>query len=257
MADSWVTFIMLALAASFMPLVFSMEIYVLGADDGVKKVSSLIGGITVFRLLITVLVVLLFMGMMASLTEGLSDIGQFLGSLLARADEDVTSGQHLFVDLLLVAAGVALFVQAIRHLRKSSNSQQTSDSGAQQTSDSGDSKAMGLGIAGMIGMGMMMTATNVQQWVLISAGVNQILRVELYHWSGVLAFLLFLVISTSLVLVPLALYLIWPEKAGTALGRMDRWINGSMSYVAAAILCLIGLYLIWKGGIGVMHFLSG
>ena len=99
MDDSWVTLIMLGLAASFMPLVFSMEIYTLGADDGVKKVSSLIGGITVFRLLVTVLVVLLFMGMMASLTEGLSDIGQFLGSLLSRADEDVTSGQHLFVDL--------------------------------------------------------------------------------------------------------------------------------------------------------------
>ena len=249
MDDSWVTFIMLALAASFMPLVFSMEIYVLGADDGVKKVSSLLGGITIFRLLITVLVVLLFLGMMASLTEGLSNIGQFLGSLLSRTDKDVTSGQHLFLDLLLIAAGVALFVQAIRHVRGSSKTK--------QTSDSGDSKAMGLGIAGMIGMGVMMTATNVQQWVLISAGVNQILRVQLYHWSGILAFLLFMLISTSLVLVPLALFLLKPEKAGAVLGRMDGWINGSMSYVVAGILCLIGLYLVWKGGIGVMHFLSG
>ena len=260
MDDSFVTFIMLALAASFMPLVFSMEIYVLGADDGVKKVSSLIGGITIFRLLITVLVVLLFMGMMAFLTEGLSDIGQFLGSLLSRADEDVTSGQHLFMDLLLVAAGIALFVQAIRHVRGGSRADQTSESGGStgdQTADSGSSKAMGLGVAGMIGMGIMMTATNVQQWVLISAGVNQILRVQLYHWSGVLAFLLFLVISTSLVLVPLALFLFRPEKAGAALGRLDGWINGSMRYVVAGILCLIGLYLIWKGGIGVMHFLSG
>ena len=248
MDNSWITFILLGLTASFMPLIFSMEIYVLGADDGAKKVSSLLGGVTLFRLLVTLLAVLLFAGMMASFRQELSDIGQFLGSLLSRVNEDITSGHHLFIDLLLVAAGVSLIVQAIRHLSGGAK--------ADQTDDGGDSKAMDVGIAGMVGMGIMMTATNVQQWLLVSAGVNQILRTELYHWSGLLAFLLFLLLATSFILVPIGLYLVSPDKAGIYLQRLNGWINGSMRYVIAGLLALVGLYLIWKGGVGFLNFLS-
>jgi threonine/homoserine/homoserine lactone efflux protein len=247
MDESWVTFILIGLTASFMPLILSMEIYVLGADDGTKKVSSLLGGVTLFRLLVTLLAILLFAGMMASLKQELSDIGQFLGSLLTQIDTDITSGQHLFIDLLLIAAGLSLIVQAIRHLRGGSQ--------ANQTDDAGNSKAMDVGIAGMIGMGIMMTATNVQQWLLVSAGVNQILRTEFYHWSGLLAFLLFLLLATSFILLPLGLYLVSPDKAGVYLQRLNGWINGSMRYVVAGLLALVGLYLIWKGGVGVLNFL--
>jgi hypothetical protein len=249
MDDSWVTLLMLGLTAAFMPLVFSLEIYVLGTDDGVKKVSSLLGGITGFRLLITFLVVLLFAGVMASLSQGLSSVGQFLGSLLSQVNKDITSGHHLFIDLLLVVAGVSLFVQAIRHLRRGSN--------AKQASDSDSSQAMEVGVGGMIGMGITMTATNAQQWVLISAGVNQILRAPLQPWIGLLAYLIFMLLATSLILLPLALFLIRPQQASAALAKVDGWINGSMRYVVAGILCMIGLYLIWKGSEGVVRFLSG
>jgi threonine/homoserine/homoserine lactone efflux protein len=249
MDDSWVTLLLLGLTAAFMPLVFSLEIYVLGADDGVKKASSLLGGITLFRLLITLLVVLLFAGVMASLSQGLSDIGQVLGSLISQINKDITSGHHLIIDLLLVAAGLSLFVQAIRHLRRGSN--------VTEASGTDSSKAMEVGVGGMIGMGIMMTATNVQQWLLISAGVNQILRASLYPWIGLLAYLFFLLLATSLILLPLAIFLIRPQKAGARLAKVDGWINGSMRYVVAGILFLIGFYLIWKGGEGVVRFLSG
>ena len=231
MDDSWVTLILLGLAASFMPLVFSMEIYVLGGDDGAKKVTSLLGGVTLFRLLVTLFVALLFIGMMASFTQALSDVGQFFRSLFSTVDSDITSGHHLILDLLLIAAGISLIVQAIRHLRGGSK--------ADPSGSSGDSKAMDVGIAGMLSMGIMMTATNVQQWLLISAGVNQILRVQLYHWSGLLAFLLFMVVATSLILLPLVLVLVSPDKAGVYLKRVNGWINGSMKYVVAAFIGLV------------------
>jgi hypothetical protein len=63
MDESWITLLMLGPAAGFMPLIFSLEIYVLGADAAEKKVTSLLGDITLFRLLVTLLVALLFTGM--------------------------------------------------------------------------------------------------------------------------------------------------------------------------------------------------
>ena len=116
---------------------------------------------------------------------------------------------------------------------------------------------MSAGIAGMIGMGIMMTATNVQQWLLISAGVNQIMLIEFYHLSGLSAFLLFILLATALILLPLALFLVNPQKAGAYLQRVNGWINGSMGYLVAGFLALVGLYLIGKGGAGVLNFLSG
>lgn len=250
MGDSWVTVIFLGLAASFMPLVFGIEIYSLGDDDGVKKVSGLLGGIVSFRLLVTVGVILLFVGVLASLSEGLANIGHFLGSLLLRFGEGVTSGHHLVIDLLLIAAGVLIIVQAFRHLRAGSNA------GHAPTSSS-DSKSLSVGAVGMIGVGLMMTATNVNQWVFTTAAVNELIRMEAHPWSRLLAFFLFLALSTLMVVAPLALVLARPQNATAELQKVNGWINGSMRYVATGILTLIGLYLIVKGGIGVANFLSG
>lgn len=249
MDDSWLTLILLGLTASFMPLIFSTEIYLLGGDDGAQKVSSLLGGVTIFRLVVAFISVLVMAGVLASLSQGLSNIGQFLSSLLTQVDQDITSGQHLVVDLLLIAAGATLIIQAVRHARGGSN--------AAQTSDADDAKALNLGIAGMLGMGVLMTATNVQQWLLISTGVNQILRTQSQHLSRLLAFLLFLVLATALIALPLVVYLVRPEQAGSILGRVNDWINGSMRYVVAIILSLIGLYFIGKGVVGLSHFLAG
>ncbi len=124
MDNSWVTLILLGLAASFMPMVFGLEIYALGDENGAKKVSGLLGGITSFRLLVTLGVILLFAGVMAGLSQGLSDIGQFFGSLFSQLGQSITSGHHLLIDLLLVAGGVWLIVQAVRHARHGSATKQ-------------------------------------------------------------------------------------------------------------------------------------
>jgi len=260
MDDSWVTLILLGLAAGFMPMVFGVEIYGLGTDGGAKKASSLLGGVTLFRLLITVVVLLLFAGVMTALSQGLSNIGQFLSSLTSQFGKDVASGQHLVVDLLLIVAGALLIIQAVRRLRGGSTAEQSpqsSDSNAKPASQSRDSKVLAVGVIGMLGVGVMMTATNVQQWVFMSAAVNEILRMQIQPWAQILAFLLFLMLASAMMFLPLILYLLRPQQASAELAKVDGWINGSMRYVVAGILILIGLYLIGKGGIGVLNFLSG
>lgn len=298
MDNSWVTLILLGVAAGFMPMVFGLEIYTLGDNDGAKKVSSLLGGITSFRLLVSLGVVLLFAGVMAGLSQGLSDIGQFIGSFFSQLGQDITSGHHMVIDLLLIASGVLLIFQAIRRVRSSPSptsgptSDSTSDSTASpQPTDSSsseagslkngktkgvgpkdgdpkegdpkagnpksvDAKALSVGIMGMLGLGLAMSATNVNQWLFTSTAVNQILRMQAGPLTQLFAFLLFLGVATVLIALPLLIFLIRPQAAQGDLKKLDGWINGSMRYIVAGILGLIGLYFIWQGGIGVMSFLA-
>jgi hypothetical protein len=256
MDNDWVTLILLGLAAAFMPMVFGLEIYTLGENDGAKKVSGLLGGITFFRLLVAIGVLLLFVGVMSWLTQGLSDIGQFFGSLFSQLGQGITSGHHLIIDLLLVAGGVWLIIQAIQYVRRGSDSEHSPQAAAPDGAKSADSKAVGLGVAGMLGMGLAMSATNVNQWLFVSAAVNQILRMQVRFSIQLLAFLLFIGIATVMIALPLLIFLIRPQKAQADLAKINGWINGSMRYIVAGLFVLIGLYFIWKGGLGVANFFS-
>lgn len=258
MDNTWVTLILLGIAAAFMPMVYGLQVYTLGEDDGTKKVSSLLGGITSFRLLVSLGVVLLFAGVMAGLSQGLSDIGRFVSSLFSQLGQGITSGHHLVIDLLLIASGIVLIVQAFRRIRGKPDlasapgkSNQSSDS-----SKSDDAKAVSVGIVGMLGLGLMMSATNVNQWLFVSTAVNQILRMQAEPWTQLMAFLLFFGIATVLIAIPLLLVLIRPQAAQGDLKRLNVWINGSIRYVVAGILGLIGLYFILQGGEGFVNFFA-
>ena len=177
------------------------------------------------------------------------DIGQLLSTLLLQLGEGVTSGHHLLIDLLLIAAGVLMIIQALRHLRSGSK--------AAQTTQSSDSKALSVGVIGMLGLGLMMTATNVNQWVFTTAAVNELIRMDITPWGRLLAFLLFLMLSSVMIVLPLVLVFARPQNVKGDLEKVNGWINGSMRTIAVGILVLIGLFLIAKGGTGVLNSMSG
>ena len=120
----WVSLILLGVAASFLPLQFGLEIALLGSSDGLKKSSSLIGGITLFRILLLVAVGLIFTGLLEKISTLLADISAAVSTTLHQLHLAVTSGQHVIFDGLLIAAGVLLCFRAYHHWR---NRTQTKD----------------------------------------------------------------------------------------------------------------------------------
>ena len=66
MAIPWVSVILLGVAASFMPLQFGLEIAFLGLDDGPKKGTGLVSGITLFRITVLVGIGLIFTGLLST-----------------------------------------------------------------------------------------------------------------------------------------------------------------------------------------------
>ncbi len=249
MNESWIALILVGIAASLMPLTIGVEIYALGTDKGVKKVLSLIGGVTIFRILITVGAVLLFAGVIATQSENPLDVGQILRTMLSEFNEALTPEQRLAGNLLLLIAGVLIIIQIIRLMRSKPPK-------VEPSSQPPDSRAIGVGIGGMLWIGFLLTATNVNQYVLIPVGVNQILRMESNTPERLLAYVFFLALSIAAIMLPFLIFLIRPQHARSDLETLNRWINNSMRYIMMGIFFLVGLYFVWKGGVGVMNYLS-
>jgi len=232
-----------------MPLTVGVEIYALGTDNGVKKIISLIGGVIAFRILITIGVIFLFAGLIATQSQNPTDIGQIFRTMLSDFNEAITSGQRLLMDILFIIAGLLIIIQVVRILRKKPSTEELSSEQAP------NSKAVGVGIGGMLWIGFFLTATNVNQYVLIPLGVNEILRAEANPMEHLAAYFFFLLFSISVILLPFLIFIIRPEHAHSDLETLNRWVNSSMRYVMMGIFLLVGLYFLWKGGVGVMNYL--
>ena len=166
----WVSVILLGVAASFLPLQFGLEIALLGSSDGLKKGSGLISGITLFQITVLVGIGLIFTGLLAKMSAFLSGISTAIGSMLSQLHLYVTSGQHVLFDLLLIASGVILLVQAAHHWRNREQSKDTKESTPSFVKRFGDSPG------GLLALGFAWTAISLNQWLFTTAALGQIER---------------------------------------------------------------------------------
>ena len=67
-----------------------------------------------------------------------------------------------------------------------------------------------------------------------------------------LAFIVFLVVSSLMIALPLVVVLVRPQQAQGILGKVNRWIDGSLKYVVACVFG-IGLYFIARGVAGIVR----
>jgi hypothetical protein len=250
MDNHWLVLILIGLAASFMPLQFGTEIFLLNGDDGLKKTSSLVGGITLFRMLVAVVTALLFAGASAAaLRQSISGVPDFVQSMLSQFHQDVSSGQYVFLDLLLVIAGVVLLIHSYRHFRGRSE--------ATQSTNKVISKVQGINAGELLIFGLTWTAVSVNQWIFTITGVSHILEMPVHPVGRLLAFFLYLLVASLMIFLPISLFFIRPKQARTDLEKVNKWLNGTLGYVVLAGLFVIGLYLIWRGAVGLGHFLAG
>ena len=236
MANHFLTLILIAVAASFMPLQFGVEIFLLGNDDGLKKTSGLVGGITLFRMLAGVVIALLIAGATAALRQRISGVVDFIRTVVRQFGQDVSSGQYVVLDLLLVIAGVLILILTYRHFR--------GRSGATHSTNKVISKVQGINAGKILIFGLTWTAVSLNQWIFTATGVSHILRMPLGPAGRLLAFLLYLLVASLLICLPIVLFVARPESARANLEQVNQWLYGTLGYVVLAGLFVIGLYLI-------------
>ena len=110
--------------------------------------------------------------------------------------------------------------------------------------------------AGLLTLGLVWAAVSLNQWLFTTAALGEILSLS-EHATRLLATILFLVMASLMLLLPIMLYLIGPGKAQDFLEKVDNWLSEAMPIVVILILFAIGFYFIIDGIVGVMNFQAG
>lgn len=243
MIESWLIVALLGVVASFMPTILAMEAILLGTEHGVRRVVGLLSGITLARLVIAFGVFSVFASVLQVMGLVAIWAAESAVNLLERIHALIVSDGHWTLDIIFTIAGVMLLIEAVSYARggavvvTSSESATTADEDAAKPS-----------MLNNLGIGLLLTITGPQQWVLTIAAMNVILSMPPRLTVQLGALVVYLVLGVSIVSVPLLLYFVSPERAQALLATMNGWIAGAMRYLIAAILGAIGIYLIWNGG---------
>lgn len=249
MDSPWLTLILLALAASFLPMQFGLEISLLGKDDGIKNGGSFAIGVALFRIALVVGLGVIFTGLLVVVSDLFSNISDDIKNVIQQFGLDISSGQHVLFDGLLILAGIALWIQVYHHIQNRSKADQS-------TKSDSSTKGQGKGAIGLLLLGFTWIALSPNQWLFMTASIGQIFSLSGEPLARSLIFFLFLLIASLMLLLPILFYLVRPQSARKDLGKVDNWFSGAMPYVVVGILFVIGLHFIISGTTGVMNFLA-
>lgn len=248
MSQHWAAIIVLGLAASVMPVIFGIEIVILGSEGGMKKSVGLLTGITLARITIAVLAALVLAGVAVALYDRWNNFSSLARQVADELGKRVAGGEFILTDMLLVLAGAVLLFTGFRHLRPPEQDQ--------VTPDTNDATAGRAGFSGTILTGIILTITNVNQWIFISAGVGHILEMENSVSGKVLALTVFLIAASLLLFAPIAVVWLRPERGAALLVKINGWVHGSMRYAIAVLVMGVGLLFLVNGGQGLVGFLN-
>ena len=246
MENPWVTLIILALAAGFLPWQFSAEILILRKERGLGRAAAFTGGITLWRFLIGLILAFVLAGGIAIANNGFGSVFDFIGAGFESAIERVEGRQGPVLDVLLILCGIMLVVRMIRSWM------------GEPDPDAPPPKILGtldsIGARAAFGFGLAWMAVSVAQWTFLLAGVQQILSFDGGILLKLAAYLLFLAVASLLILAPIVLYAIQPAKAQARLVAMEKKVDSGMRYIGILLQGGIGLFLIWRG---LLHLSGG
>jgi hypothetical protein len=244
--NPWITLILLALAAGFLPWQFSAEVLILGKEHGLRRATAFTGGITLWRFLIGFVLAFVLAGGLAILNNGFGTILDFISAGFQSGVGRVENRPGRVLDILLILCGIFLVMRMIRNW----------NGGADP--DAPPPKILGtldsIGPRAAFGFGIVWMAVSVAQWTFLTAGVEQILDFDGGLALKVAAFLLFLAVASLFILSPIVLYAVQPSKAQARLAVMEEKMDVGMRYLGFFFQGGIGIFLIWRG---LLHLSGG
>ena len=249
MNEPLLSVILLALAASFMPIQFGMEMVYLDEDDGLKKSGGFISGITLFRVLVIILTGMLFPAILDQISRLFENISDWTASMLHGLKADLVSGEHFLFDVLMIVAGIVLWIEVVQRLRKRKQGKPSREK------ESDKAKENPKGLIGLILLGFTWTAVSINQWIFTTAAIGKILAISPARTIRFVVSILFILLASLIVLMPLLLYLIRPKSAQTNIAKVDNWFGGAMPTIVTGFIGAVGLYFILSGLTGWLNFL--
>jgi len=108
----------------------------------------------------------------------------------------------------------------------------------------------------LFGLGVLVSLFQVRHILLMFVGVTEIILAELSILNTVLATLILIALVNASQLILIGVYLTLSDRADTLFQTIDAWLKKNNRRIAA-IISLIGIFLLWDGINGIGVFSAG
>jgi hypothetical protein len=210
----------LAIAASLQPPQVIALVILMQTRQGVANGWAYFGGMVAFRLT-------------------LGGVFWVLISNVEAAIEGTGGRFDIFVGAILIVLGFLLLVYALRQGFTDRNPDQAAMSWMEKLQAAKPLQAALVGVAFL--------ALDPKDWLVDIAAVDLIAAADLSGLDSLLAYLVYVLMAQALLLIPLIMLLVTPEKAKQSLGRLGQWLDRHERTITILVALMFGCFFLYAG----------
>jgi len=217
----------LIIGSALVPVQIIIDILLLkNPKQGLFKALAYVGGMTTLRLL-----------------QGLIFGLILTNSVAASTQED--SGRSPIVSTLLLVLGILLLVTAYKQWRKDDDPDAPPPKWLTMIDSITPLKAFGLGFGLLLIGGKF--------WVFTLGAIGIIGQAQLGQPSSTVAYLLFILLAESLLLIPILIRIIIPKQSISLLEKTSAWLTRYNRSIIIIVSLVFGLIFLYQGASGLLQ----
>lgn len=224
MSDALVELLPVLVAAILVPIYPIIALILLRSEDGLKKALALMSGGVTLRLLQGIL------------------FGFVFGQV---AEEYPQEGPDIVVSTLLMVIGILLLVKAYTTWRKEDDPETSLPQWMNAIT--------GITAIRAAAIGALYVLASPKQWVFTQAAIGIITEAALGMEAAIALYLLFVVGTQVLVLVPILMVAIAPQQATKPLQAAYDWLARHNQTILMVASLIFGLWFTYKGINGLLY----
>ena len=227
MGSIFVSLLPLIIGSALVPIQIIIDILLLKSPrQGLLKASAYVGGMTTLRLL-----------------QGLI-FGLILTNSAAATAEE-SAGKSPIVSTLLLLLGILLLITAYKQWRKDDDPDAPPPKWLAIIDSLSPLKAFG------IGFGLLLIGAKF--WVFTLGAIGVISQAQLGQPSSTVAFLLFVLLAESLLLIPILIRVILPQQSKSILEKTSAWLTQYNRPIVILVSLVFGLLFMYQGASGLLN----
>jgi hypothetical protein len=168
--------------------------------------------------------------------------GLILGAALAANGED---GQRLIASTLLLIVGLLLLITGFKKWRKEEDPDEPPPKWMATISSLSGRRAFGAGA--------LYVAIAVKQWVFTLSAISVISAAGLERPLGIGVYLLYVLLTQTLVLPPILFFALAPERAAKPLQAAQGWLDRHNRAIVLSVSFIFGLWFSYSGITGLLR----
>lgn len=220
MTELLLALIPLALAAAIQPVQLMTLIFLLQTERAIANAWAFIGGMTTFHL----------------------GLGGLLWVLITQVETSVESGGgnfDLVVGSILLVLGLMLLVYGLRRIFSAEMGDEAAASWLVKLQSVTPIRATLVGFA--------LLALDPRDWLFTLAAVDLIAAADLEGWVSLLAYLVFILLVQSVLIIPMILVMVSPEQSKQRIGALNVWLVRNEHVIEILVAALLGAYFTYAG----------